>query len=178
MGFFGALAVGLLLGAGGPDGGTAAGRASLEQFIPAGWEAGACPASHGRDSVLCGGTDKGPFKVDHHVPTAWIRRPHKSCKAALDLGRHDAERKGFSLSSEVVGRCGSSGAPCVEHLYRHPKPDAPHPFEYVLCPAGAEPLILSYTVSSRVAAASLIWPISSRSAASFLSVAGSSPPNF
>lgn len=151
MGLFGALAVGLLLGAAGQDRGTAAGRASLEQFIPSGWEAGACPASYGPDSVLCGGTDKGPFKVDHHVPTAWIRRPHKSCKAALELGRHDAERKGFAVVGEAHGRCGSSGAPCTERVYRGRKADAPRVVEYVVCPADGDALLVSYGVSSRVA---------------------------
>jgi len=150
MGSLGTLVIGLLLGAGTVDAG-ASFRGSLEQFIPRGWEVGDCPASYGPDSVLCGATDQGPFKVDHHVPTAWIRAPHRSCKEARELARRDAERKGFSLSSEVVGRCGASGAPCVEHLYRHPKADAAHPFEYVLCPAGGEPLIVSCGVSSRVA---------------------------
>jgi hypothetical protein len=137
--------VGLLLGA-------ADAPASLEQFIPTGWEAGPCPASYGRDSVLCAGTNTGPFKVDHHVPTAWIRRVHdKSCKAARDVGRHDADRKGFIIVSEARGRCGSSGADCVEHVYRGRKADAPRVFEYALCPAGGDPLLVSYAVSSRVA---------------------------
>ena len=145
------LAVGLLLGASGPKGGGANDGPSLEQFVPAGWEAGACPASYGRDSVLCAGTDKGPFKVDHHVPTAWIRRPSKSCKTARELGRQDAERKGFTVVSEASGRCGSSGAPCVEHVYRGRKADAPRVLEYLICPAGGEALLVSYGVSSRVA---------------------------
>ena len=147
----GAIAVGLLLGAAAPESGGADARASLEQFIPAGWEAGACPASYGPDSVLCGATDKGPFKVDHHVPTAWIRRPHKSCKAARDLGRHDAERRGFILVSEASGRCGSSSASCVERAYRGRKADSARGLEYVVCPAGGEALLVSYGVSSRVA---------------------------
>ncbi len=146
MGALGALSVGLLLGAAAPEA-----RAPLEQFIPAGWEAGACPASYGPDSVLCAGTDKGPFKVDHHVPTVWIRVPHKSCKATRELGRHDADRRGFTVASEVQGRCGSSGAPCVERVYRGRKPDRPRVLEYSLCPAGLDPLLVYYGVSSRVA---------------------------
>jgi len=144
MGLLGMLALGLLVGA-------ADAPLSLEQFIPAGWEAGPCPASYGHDSVLCAGTDQGPFKVDHHVPTAWIRRPHKSCKTARELGRHDAGRKGFTVVSQTTGRCGASGAPCVEHVYRGRKADAPRLLEYVLCPAGGDPLLVSYAVSSRVA---------------------------
>ena len=144
MGLIGALAVWSLLGA--ADAGVA-----LEQFIPAGWEAGDCPASYGPDSVLCGGTDTGPFKVDHHIPTAWIRRPHKDCKVTRELGRRDAERKGFTVESEVLGRCGLSGAPCVEHVYRARKPDSARGFEYVVCPAGADALLVSYGVSPRVA---------------------------
>jgi hypothetical protein len=136
--------VGLSLGA--ADAGTA-----LEQFIPTGWEVGDCPASYGPDSALCGATDKGPFKVDHHIPTAWIRRPHKDCKVARELGRRDAERRGFTVESEVVGHCGLSGAPCVEHVYRARKADAARGFEYVLCPAGGDVLLISYGVSPRVA---------------------------
>ena len=144
MGLLGTLAVGLLLGA---DAGP-----RLEQFVPAGWVAGPCPASYGRDSVLCAGTDTGPFKVDHHIPTAWIRRPPGGCKAAGDVGRHDADRKGFSIVSDAVGRCGASGASCTERIYRSRKPDAPRAFEYVICPAGADALLVSYAASSRVAA--------------------------
>lgn len=153
MGLLESLAVGLLLGASGPtDAGASAGLA-LEQFVPAGWEVGDCPAAYGPDSVLCGATDRGPFKVDHHVPTAWIRRPHKSCKATAELGRHDVERKGFTVASETVGRCASPGAPCTERVYRSGRPDAPGVVEYVVCPPGADALLVSYGVSSRVAAA-------------------------
>ena len=147
----GTLAVGLLLGTAAPEGAAPDARASLQQFIPAGWESGDCPASYGPNSVLCAGTNTGPFKVDHHVPTAWIRLPHKSCKATRDLGRHDAERKGFILVSEASGRCGSSGASCVERVYRGRKADSARGLEYVVCPAGGEALLVSYGVSSRVA---------------------------
>jgi len=152
MGFLGTIAVGMLLGAGTGPKDAGVNRAFLEQFVPRGWEAGECPKAYGPDSVLCAATDQGPFKVDHHVPTAWIRMPRGGCKQAREVARREAERKGFTLSSEVVGRCGSSGAPCVEHLYRHPKPDVASPVEYVLCPAGGHPLVVSYGVSSRVAA--------------------------
>ena len=147
----GTLAVGLLLGTAAPQGAAPDARASLQQFIPAGWESGDCPASYGPNSVLCASTDTGPFKVDHHVPTAWIRLPHKSCKATRDLGRHDAERRGFILVSEASGRCGSSGASCVERVYRGRKADSARGLEYVVCPAGGEALLVSYGVSSRVA---------------------------
>jgi hypothetical protein len=138
--------VGLVLG--GADAGT-----SLEQFIPAGWESGECPGSYGPDSVLCGAADSGPFKVDHHIPTAWIRRPKKDCEATRELGRRDAERRGFTVESEVAGRCGSSSAPCVERIYRVRKPDAARGFEYVVCPAGGDALLISYGVSPGVAQA-------------------------
>lgn len=144
MGLLGTLAAGLLVG-------SADAQVSLEQFIPAGWEMGDCPAAYGPDSVLCAATDTGPFKVDHHIPTAWIRRPHQGCEATRELGRRDAERKGFTLASEALGRCGSSGAPCVERVYRGRKADAARGFEYVVCPAGGDALLVSYGVSSRVA---------------------------
>jgi hypothetical protein len=150
MGSLGAITVGLLLGVGSVDGGAGA-RGRLEQFIPQGWETGECPKAYGLDSVLCGATDQGPFKVDHHVPTAWIRVPHRSCKEAREGSRRDAERKGFTLSAETVGRCGSPAAPCVEHVYRGRSADAARGFEYVLCPSGGHSLIVSYGVSSRVA---------------------------
>jgi hypothetical protein len=146
MDLLGALAVGWLLGAAGRDAGV-----SLEQLVPAGWELGDCPAAYGPDSVLCGATDTGPFEVDHHVPTAWIRTPHKSCKVTRELARRDAEAKGFTLVSEVVGRCGPSGASCVEHVYRGRKEDSAQGFEYILCPADGDALLVSYGVSPRVA---------------------------
>ncbi|HZW89935.1 MAG TPA: AgmX/PglI C-terminal domain-containing protein [Myxococcaceae bacterium] len=127
--------------------------ASLEQFIPAGWKAGACPASYGRNSVLCAGTDTGPFKVDHHVPTVWIRTPGGGCTAAREASRRDSKQKGFTLVRETVGRCGSQAAPCVEHELRGRSSDAARVFEYVVCPADRDPLLVSYGVSSRVALA-------------------------
>ena len=140
----GAMALALLVG-------TAEIPASLQQFVPAGWEATGCPASYGPDTVLCAATDTGPFKVDHHVPTGWIRRPHKSCKAARELGRQEADRRSFTVASEAHGHCGASGAPCVERVYRGRKADRPRVLEYVLCPPGDDPLLVSYAVSSRVA---------------------------
>ena len=143
--------MGLLLGdSGGTDAGSDA-RASLEQFVPPGWEVGDCPDSYGRDSVLCASTKEGPFKVDHHVPSAWIRVPRGSCKAVHEAVRRDARRRRFSLLREVAGRCGSPAAPCVEHEFRGRSRDAAGVFAYVLCPPGHDPLVVSYAVSPRVA---------------------------
>jgi hypothetical protein len=141
----------LLLGAAaGPrDGGTDL-RASLAQYIPAGWESGGCPASYGPDSVLCAGTDRGPFKVDHHVPTVWIRTPPGSCAEVRETGRKDAGRKHFKLTHETPGQCGAPGAPCVERAYRGSSADGPLLLEYVRCPPGGRPLVVAYVVSSRV----------------------------
>jgi len=126
-------------------------RNRLEEFFPPGWEAGECPASYGKDSRLCAGTDRGPYKVDHHVPTAWVRAPDGTCKEAREAVRRDVERKGFQTSSETVGRCDTSSVPCVEHVYRARSADSPRIFEYVLCPPKGLPLVVSYVVSSRVA---------------------------
>jgi len=143
--------VGLLLGASArADAGSDA-RASLEQFVPPGWEVGDCPASYGRDAVLCAGTKEGPFKVDHHVPTAWIRAPGGQCKTVREAVRRDARRKRLTLVREAAGRCGSPDAPCVEHEFRGRSRDATGVFEYVLCPPGGDPLVVSYGVSRRVA---------------------------
>jgi len=144
------LAVAMLFGAAGPgDGGTAL-RASLLQFLPARWETGDCPASYGPDAVLCAGTDTGPFKVDHHVPTAWIRTPAGGREAAGEAGRREAERKGFRLAGETRGRCASPSAPCLERTRRGPSADAPRVLEYVVCPAGGPPLLVGDAVSARV----------------------------
>ena len=140
---------GALVLAGGGNG--AEPRNPLEAFFPPGWEAGECPPSYGPDSRLCAGTDRGPYKVDHHVPTAWVRAPDGTCKEAREAVRREAERKGFQMSTVTVGRCDTSAVPCVEHVYRARSADSPRIFEYVLCPPEGLTLVVSYAVSPKVA---------------------------
>jgi len=128
-------------------------KAAVASFIPSGWESGDCPASYGKNTVLCAATDSGPFRVDRHVPTLFVRAFKGACEKARDEARRDTESKGFATSSEATGRCGPSQVPCVERVYRVPgSPTTAVGFEYLLCPRGGDPLVVSYGVSDKVSA--------------------------
>jgi hypothetical protein len=131
-------------------------KAAAAPFVPSGWEAGDCPPSYGTDTVLCAGTDSGPFKVDRHIPTLWVRALKGTCQKAGTDARRDSESKGFTLSSETAGRCGAAGVPCVERIYGVPgSPGAALRVEYLLSASGADPMLVGYAVSGQVRASFL-----------------------
>jgi hypothetical protein len=128
-------------------------KAAAAPFVPSGWEAGDCPASYGTDTVLCAGTDSGPYKVDRHIPTLFVRALKGDCQKAAADARQDPESKGFTLSSDAAGRCATARVPCVERIYGVPgSPGAALRVEYLLCASGADPMLVGYAVSGQVRA--------------------------
>ena len=143
--------VALLLGGAARAAGEDAGVfAASRSFAPAGWEVGDCPASYGTDAVLCAGTETGPFKVDRHIPTLWIRAPGGSCaEAERDvIGRPGVK---LTLTRRTSGRCGPAGAPCTELRFKDSRAvDPVAQLVYLVCPAGAPAELVLYGVSARV----------------------------
>lgn len=119
-------------------------------FALPGWEVGDCPPSYGPDAVVCAGTDTGPFRVDRHIPTLWIRAPGVSCAdAERDVVSRPAPK--LSLTRRTAGRCGPDGAPCTELRFKDPRPvDPVAQLAYVMCPAGKPVQVILYGVSARV----------------------------
>ena len=137
-----------------PSAGTEQPQSTAERrrsFVPAGWEVGDCPASYGKDAVLCGGTDTGKWKVDRHVPTVSIHAPTTTC----DQARKDAGdlrvTYGVTVSRTTAGRCGPAAAPCTELRLRDSRPTDPVAgLIYVSCPKEGPVEVISYGVSARV----------------------------
>ena len=120
-------------------------------YVPAGWEAGDCPPSYGAGTVLCAGTDTGPFKVDRHIPTMVIRAPAGSCAQAEKDAVGRVAKFGMTASRRSSGRCGPDAAPCTEIRLRDPRPTDPvAALVYVLCPASGPVEVVEYGVSARV----------------------------
>ncbi len=120
-------------------------------FVPAGWEIGECPPAYGPHAVLCGATDKGPFKVDRHIPTVWVDAPPTSCTETEKALVARWEGK-MSVARRLSGRCGPSGAPCTElRLKDSRQVDPVFPLAYVICPANGPVELVQYAVSAKVA---------------------------
>ncbi|MGZ3444794.1 MAG: hypothetical protein ACXU88_03910 [Myxococcaceae bacterium] len=120
-------------------------------FAPPGWEIGDCPPAYGKDSVLCAGTDTGPFKVDRHIPTMWIRAPGGSCAETEKDAVGRLAKYGMTVSRKSTGRCGPKAAPCTEIPLKDPRPTDPlAPLLYVVCPAAGPVEVVEYGVSARV----------------------------
>ncbi|HSP18993.1 MAG TPA: hypothetical protein VLQ79_05750 [Myxococcaceae bacterium] len=146
-----ALRLTLLVGSAGLAAGQDAGAIDASRsFAPAGWEVGDCPASYGADAVLCAGTDTGPFKVDRHIPTVWVRGPGGSC-AEAEKGVIDRPGVKLTVTRRTSGRCGPGGAPCTELRFKDSRPVDPiGQLVYVVCPAGKPVQVVLYGVSARV----------------------------
>ena len=119
-------------------------------FAPPGWEIGDCPPAYGKDSLLCAGTDTGPFKVDRHIPTMWIRAPGGGCaEAEKDIIVHAPGT--LTVSRRTSGHCGPSGAPCTELRFKDARPvDPVAQLAYVVCPDAGPVYVVLYGVSARV----------------------------
>jgi len=120
-------------------------------FIPAGWASADCPASYGKEAVLCAGTDTGPFKVDRHIPTLSIRAPTSSCAQAQKDFVAIGDRFGITVARSTPGRCGPSAWTCTELRLQDARPTDPVAgMVYVSCPAKGPVEIYFYAVSARV----------------------------
>ena len=107
-------------------------------FIPAGWASAECPASYGKEAVLCAGTDTGPFKVDRHIPTLSIRAPTTSCAQAQKDFVAIGERFGVTVARSASGHCGPSAWTCTELRLKDARPTDPVAgLVYVSCPVKA-----------------------------------------
>ena len=120
-------------------------------FIPAGWASAACPASYGKEAVLCAGTDTGPFKVDRHIPTLSIRAPTTACAQSQKDFVAIGDRFGVTVARSTPGRCGPSAWACTELRLKDARPADPvGGLVYVSCPAKGPVEIYFYAVSARV----------------------------
>lgn len=143
----------LLLGGGASMGAEPASSTAERRrsFVPTGWEIGDCPASYGKDAVLCAGTDTGKWKADRHVPTLSIRAPSASCGQARKDFVESWAGRGVTVSRSTAGRCGPAAAPCTELRLKDSKPTDPVAvLVYLSCPAGGPVELVLYAVSARV----------------------------
>jgi hypothetical protein len=142
----------LLLARPSTGGETAASSAERwRSFIPAGWASADCPASYGKEAVLCAGTDTGPFKVDRHIPTLSVRAPTTACQQARKDFVAIGERFGVTVARSTSGRCGPSAWTCTELRLKDSRPTDPVAgLVYVSCPANGPVEIFFYAVSARV----------------------------
>ena len=142
----------LLLGPGGAFADPAPGAAERwRSFIPDGWQSAECPASYGKEAVLCAGTDTGPFKVDRHIPTLSVRAPTTSCAQAQKDFVAVGGRMGITVARSTTGRCGPSAWTCTELRLKDARPTDPVAgVVYLSCPAKGPVEIYFYAVSARV----------------------------
>ncbi len=119
-------------------------------FAPPGWEIGDCPPAYGKDSILCAATNTGPFKVDRHIPTMWIRAPAGGCAGAeKELIAHAPGQ--LTMSRRTSGHCGPAGAPCIEMRFKDARPvDPVAQLVYLICPSAGPVEAVLYGVSARV----------------------------